>query len=386
MRSVLITTTTILLMLASVAHADAVADAGHDYSPEVQKLFHIAVCGGAGGQDAAVARHCKALDASIVEYKKVWLDVAMPFLAGLRPAGLPSKAFYPYAGGDLVTMLAVFPEQTDFTTISLESAGDPRRIDDLKGAELDRNLEVNRHAMTRLMSAAFSATTELAASESTELPGQLIIAMLGMRVHGYEPVRLRYFTFNPDGSLHYVSDADVAAWDAPATRKKKGKKGERELRITPFSNAEITFRKAGDPRAPLKTYRHIAANLYDRFLPAGAPLLKYLASLGPIAAMTKAASHLLWNRQSSKMRTYLLGHMVWMVSDATGIPHADAVKAGFVQDTYGKYAGAYFEQRVPATEAAFVKLWASQPSRELPFRFGYFDKKFQSHLMVTRKP
>lgn len=364
------------------------ARAESSFDGAISTLFRWGLCGApVDAANAAARAHCKELEAAIAEYKKEWLDVAMPYIAKLRPAGLPTRVFYPYAGGDLLTALAVFPDATEFVTISLESAGDPRgasRLDGLPPA-IEQDLGVVRHAMTRLLRAAFSATTELAASESTALPGQLMVALLGLRVHGFEPVSLRYFTFNADGTLHYVTDQEIAAWDE-AGKAKRGKKGERELRVTPFSNAELTFRKAGDAKAPLRTYRHIAANLYDSHLPDGAPLLRYLESLGPVAAMTKAASHLLWNRQSGKMRAYLLGHMTWMISDATGIPPADAKKAGFVQDTYGRYAGAYFEQRVPATERAFIDLWKAQPQRELPFRFGYFDKAFQSHLLVTRKP
>ena len=147
---------------------------------------------------------------------------------------------------------------------------------------------------------------------------------------------------------------------------------------------QLGFRKAGDANAPVKIYRHIAANLYDDAFPTDAPLMKFLEARGKVAAMTKAASHLLWSPKSSHMRNYLLGHMVWMISDATGVPHADAVAAGFEQVTWGKFAGTYFEQRQPNVEKEFVKLWKDNPVQPLPFRFGYFDKKFQSHMLVTR--
>ncbi len=32
----------------------------------------------------------------------------------------------------------------------------------------------------------------------------------------------------------------------------------------------------------------------------------------------------------------------------------------------------------------FKKLWASQPYRELDFRYGYPDKAGQHHLLITR--
>jgi hypothetical protein len=78
--------------------------------------------------------------------------------------------------------------------------------------------------------------------------------------------------------------------------------------------------------------------------------------------------------------------MDWMISDATGIPPADAKAAGFVQVTWGKYVGAYFEHRAPGVEKTFVELWKTNPAQDLPFRFGYFDKSFNNHMLVTKKP
>ena len=34
----------------------------------------------------------------------------------------------------------------------------------------------------------------------------------------------------------------------------------------------------------------------------------------------------------------------------------------------------------------FRKLWASQPYRKLPFRYGYKDSKGSFHLLITHKP
>ena len=65
-------------------------------------------------------------------------------------------------------------------------------------------------------------------------------------------------------------------------------------------------------------------------------------SLGGTARIrTKAASYLLWRDDFSVIRDYLLGNMDFMVSDSTGAPPRFAEKAGFVQDTYGVFAGSF---------------------------------------------
>jgi hypothetical protein len=32
-----------------------------------------------------------------------------------------------------------------------------------------------------------------------------------------------------------------------------------------------------------------------------------------------------------------------------------------------------------------IKLWKDNPYQEMPFRFGYFDKYFANHMLVTAK-
>jgi hypothetical protein len=134
----------------------------------------------------------------------------------------------------------------------------------------------------------------------------------------------------------------------------------------------------------LRVHRHIAANLADGPLAATPGVLRHLERKGPVAAMTKAASYLLWRRDFSKVRAYLLANMVFMVSDSTGVPPAEARRAGFVQDVHGRFSGSFLRAD-PAVNRQFRELWRAQPTRPLPFRYGYIDAGRQYHLVVTRK-
>ncbi len=130
-------------------------------------------------------------------------------------------------------------------------------------------------------------------------------------------------------------------------------------------------------------HRHLAANLSDDNLRKDPSVLKHLEAKGTVSAMTKAASYLLWAEGFSKIRNYLLGHMAFMFSDSTGIPPSDATKAGFEMETYGRFSGPFLTAQGPVAED-FKKLWASQPYRELAFRYGYPDASGQHHLLITR--
>jgi len=137
---------------------------------------------------------------------------------------------------------------------------------------------------------------------------------------------------------------------------------------------------AGDTRL----FRHVSANLDDVHLGGEPGVLRHLEAKGPVTAMTKAASYLLWSRAFSEIRGYLLGHMVWMISDSTGIPPEQSGAAGFEQIPYGHFEGPFLKAAQRPSEA-FQKLWASSVE-SISFRFGYPDVAGNSHLLITRRP
>jgi hypothetical protein len=370
-----------------------VAD-GEDFVSEARVLYRVGACGPSGEMpsrfDAAVvARHCDDLSRAYAEYRKSWVEVAMPFLAALRPKEVSKTIVYPFGGGDLVSALATFPDATEITTVSLEPAGDIRPIDKLAPARLAYELAVHRDHLVRLFQKAHSRTDNLEKESKTELPGEIVFDLAALVVHGAEPVSLRYFTLKPDGSIAYVTRAQVEAAH-----------GARDLRKL-FENVELAYRLRADAAnaSPVRVVRHIAFNLDDDHLKADGSLLAYLSARGAsspagsgkpggggVAAMTKAASHLLWNGHFGLIRGWLLEHVDWMISDSTGIPPRFAGPAGFSQETYGTFKGPAPFGLPDARDASDLeRLFASQPTRSLPFRYGYPDKDGHAHLVVTSR-
>jgi hypothetical protein len=299
----------------------------------------------------------------------------------VRPAGLPTTVVYPFGGGDLASALVTYPDARDITTISLEHSGDPTRLAKLTKNQLRESLGNYRAAIDGLLSLHDSTTENMLKLEQGGIPGQLSFHITGMRAMGYEPVALKFFKLEDDGSIHYYSQSDI-----DALAKKKAKKIKSKWVDTDFSeafnNMELTFRKAGDAKAPLIVHRHIAWNLGDKAF-KDSPLDKYLLAKGKVVALTKAASYLIWDGGFSAIRSYLLANMVWMASDSTGIPPYYARKAGFKQTTYGLFTGPFLEEANKDAGEAMVKLWDSQPKRKLPFRYGYPDMDKHVHLMIT---
>jgi hypothetical protein len=377
----------LLAALAAAAPRAARADAaaGRDFASDAKLFYRVVACADDGpvpaGFDAKIVdAHCKEMRERLTKFETKYLSPASAFFATVRPAGLPTTVVYPFGGGDLVSALTVYPDAREITTLSLEHPGDPTRLAGLDARHLKSSLRLFRDAIRGLLVNNDSASTNMMKLERGPIPGQLAFFMTGLVATGYEPVSLRYFKLGPDGAVIYLTDADITALADTKAKKIKGAWVDTDY-SSAFDNMELTFRKKGAPSAQLIVHRHFSANLADNKL-KGSPLLAHLEAKGKVAVMTKAASYLLWLSDFKVIRDYLIGHLVFMASDSTGIPPRFAKPAGLVQTTYGSFDGSFLDESASDNDA-FRKLWKAQPTRKLPFRFGYPDSAGHVHLMLT---
>jgi len=386
----------ILLAAAAAAAPTPAAAAPRDFTPEIRALFAVAACGDAppAGYDAAItAAHCRELGKSVASWKKHWGDAAAPFFRELLAGKYPPTIVYPFGGGDLSTLLVVYPDATEYTTLSLEGMGDPRPVTALAAAAAARRLGTELGKLRQLVGPnlgwAWNTTIQLSIDSSETglgLPAILTLALVALEVNGYEPLEARYFTLGPGGALRYLEQADVDAWDAAAAaRARPGqRKATNAVQQGAFNDVEIVFRKKGDPAAPKKTFRHITGDLSDAGLATASAPLDHLAQKPRIAALTKAASYLLWKPEFGKLRGYLLGAMQHMISDDTGIPPRYARPAGFTTDIWGTYTGPFFAWARGPVADEMVQLFRGN-KRPMPFRFGYYDAAKRPLLMHVHK-
>jgi len=357
----------------------APAPGGHDFTPDGKALLAVGACGDAPAPDGfdpkVLAEHCEVIKKAQADYLAQWVRPARNFFGEHVPSDIPKRVVYPFAGGDLSTALTVYPDADEITTISLEPAGDPRDLGQLKGGELDRALKKVEYELKFLYRVNFSNTINMIdAMREGSLPTQLIFGLSALKTHGYQVVALRYFKLESDGSIHYLDDKEVAAAPTPA-------KARPNVRNRIFANVEIQFQKPG---GRIQVYRHIQQNLDNEHLKADPRTIKHLEAKGSIAGMTKAASYLLSWDSFSIMRDYLTGHATWMVSDATGVAPKWGKPAGFEYETYGAFVGPHIQ-----AGGSIAKDWRvefeAEPKRDLGFRFGYYDKHNANHLVIMRK-
>ena len=372
---------------AHLAAADGGVDVPADFIEDVRLLYGVVTCRGAplpADLDAkAVEAFCAVEKPRYEKYAEHWAVSAREFLGKLDLPRLPAELVYPFGGGDLMTALTAYPNATTITTLSLELAGDPRRLAGLKDAKaLKKSLLAIADASASTLISNDSLSKNLSKTQQGELPGQLSMHLMGLGMFGFEPVSVRYFRVEPDGSLHYYSKAEVLALDG-----QKAPSLKREWRSPDFSpafaNVEIQFVPVGQSSAPRRIHRHIAANLSNEGLAKAPGILKHLEAKGRVAAMTKAASYLLWNTNFSVARDYLTAHAVFMVSDSTGPPPRYWKRAGCAVQTYGSFQKSFLStwegyQQELRTEFATAK--------KLPMRFGYPDGSAEkrNHLITAR--
>ncbi len=363
---------------------------GADFISDAKLLYRIAACGGEDPIDdklqKIVDHHCKVISDKLDKFRALYFDKGRVWFDKVVPKDAPKVVVYPFGGGDLLSALVAFPDATEITTISLELAGDPRRLRTLTPAQVDVSLGALRAEIGGLISVGSNTSQNLSAQQQNDLPGQVSSFLLGLVAGGYEPVSMRYFTLDDAGAIHYLEQAEIDALDkeAAAHRPRSLKHDWQSPSFSAaFANVELRYRKIGE--TTVRVHRHIAWNLGDSYLQTHQQLVRHLEKKGQVTVLVKGASYLLWRGDFERIRGYLLDHLAWMLSDSTGIPPGYARTAGMVQETYGAYDGAFLASAQDSTaDQAFVDLWKSQRRRPLPFRFGYVDKDKQAHLLVTR--
>lgn len=311
--------------------------------------------------------HCAALRDLVDRYRKRWIERTRSHLVKVVPTDAPKRVVYPFGGGDLFTALHAFPAAEEYTTISLEAAGDIRNLAGLSRKQLLDNLATTRQHLRCLFAVSHSKTTNLREGSRSALAGEITFALIAFSVFDYEPVSLRYFRLDPQGNVAYLRADELD-----------------DKQAKPFANVEIAFRSRHDPNAPVRVYRHFAANLDDKHFAANQPLALHLGSKGRVSVLVKAASYLLWFDSFSHVRSYLLDNADWMLSDSTGVQPSMARAAGFEQECWGLFHGPFLAQ-YSAAKNEFLALWQASPRRALPFYFGYPDIDGHGHMMVTRR-
>ncbi len=384
----LLNTFFLILWTVSCGRQDESSLTGRNFIEEARWIKAVLIEGdpkGISGVDAAVLKsHGEFLKKKSDFYQKNFVAKAAPFLTDLRPKNLPVKLVYPFGGGDLAAALVSFPDVEEITTLSLESAGDPRQLPLKDSAKIREALLDIQRVLGTYYADLDNNNVNVLGLEKTFVPSQVALSIAEASLFDYHPISLRFIRIQPSGTLHYYDDAEIRGMEA--TRGVKIHGGWfNPICSHAFLNMEIIYERSREPKRLI--HRHLSANLDDSQF-AGSPALAHLKAKGKVSAMTKAAAYLMWRDDFSSIRNYLLEHMEFMISDSTGILPLAGRKAGFEVTSYGVFNGAFVAKKDLVGKSNSLSLrdfWKKEPYRVLPFRYGYSDIYGSNHLLVFRK-
>ncbi len=376
----------VMMLVSTQATAQPVK--GQDFLDDAKAIYRIVGCSDGAlppGYDekhrVVVDKHCTSIKKAVDKYRTDYFGSARKWFADKVPADA-TQLVYLFSGADLLSALVAFPNATEITTMSLELAGDPRPYAKLTPAELDRDLAAYRVEQGMLIQVGSNSSKNLSKQQRRFLPGEVSSFLLALAIGGYEPVGMKFFKIEADGKLHYFTKEEIDA-DTKATS---------QLRVTwnkptfseSFRHVEIQYKKIGE--STIRTHRHIAWNVEDKYLAAHGEVLKHLEAKGKVTMMVKGGSYLLWFSSFKTIRNYILGNLKWMLSDSTGPAPTHAKPAGMVQEAYGKYTGPVDEINVVdgTREDLDMKALFAKPAGPMPFRFGYLDKLNNKHVVITK--
>lgn len=357
------------------------------FAHEIKLLEQVAACQpgpllSPPSREALVRKHCRTLAQGLKKFQEKWLTKAIPFFKAQVPPNVSKTIVYPFGGADLVTLLTIFPKAETFTSISLESSGDPRGFQHLSDQGLATELEFLHAKQIQQLSFAHSKTTNLSRLSRAAMTAEQVFSLIALGIHGYEVVDLRFFHLEDDGSMRYLTQQEL---DSALENLRPGSRAYRKRSRELFANMELTFQYISmGPAGPLKRYRHIKANLVNSAVRKNKALQAYIRAQGRIASLFKAASFLIPQKSFSEIRDLILAQADWMVSDSTGVLPDQARKHGFTIEAFGRYKGAYLDIG-EWTNSTFVPFWASRKYQALKFRFGYPDNSRNHHMLIYRK-
>ena len=167
----------VVATVATVATSTPAPGEGADFIDDARLLYRIAACGGDTAVDPAIQNivdaHCARITDKLQKFRATYFDKGRAWFDRVVPKDIPTTVVYPFGGGDLLSALVAFPDATEVTTISLELAGDPRRLRTFSPSAVEQSLGALRVEIGGLISVGSNTSENLSAQQRNDLPGQV---------------------------------------------------------------------------------------------------------------------------------------------------------------------------------------------------------------------
>ncbi len=285
-------------------------------------------------------------------------------LAGAPVDGSP--IWYPFSGGDALTMLTFFPGHTEYSMSALEPPGRVPKPSEFQG-RLAEKLPALAGTLASLLGKSFFVTREMdrqlrgQVTDGVAQPILILLARLGYTVIGHAYV-------------HVEEDGKIA-------------RRELEAKRTAFGNNRGIAFHVQRPNEPVERLTYISLNLDDAHMRDNAAYKQYVAALGRPVTMLKATSYMLHSKEFSVIRELILSASQLIVQDDSGIPWKSLSAPEWQVQLYGDYVKPYGQDFAFRTQPDLRLAYEAQRAsvRPLDFRMGYGAGRQLSNLQVARR-
>lgn len=303
------------------------------------------------------------------KFEKLWVRYLENYFEPMRKWSLleltprirgQAPVLYYFGGPDVLSVLSLYPEATDYVLGGLEPVYPMPLLESLEPAAREAALENVRKSTNVILSFGHFITKDMKADfEATDLKGVVPVMLALLAISGAEVLDVTPFAVLRDGRAEDVERVPAGA--LPGVR--------------------LTFRMMDSPL--VKRVHYVQANVSNDPLRSNDAVLRWTRGFGPGNVYLKAASYLMHEAYFSTIRGFLLEQGLSVLQDDSGIPFAAFRGESWRLWFFGVYSGTleiFNKYRQPELGLAFET--AAVP---LPFGTGYKWQRGQSNLLLAVK-
>jgi hypothetical protein len=206
--------------------------------------------------------------------------------------------------------------------------------------------------------------------ESKELNGVLPFLLFFMAREKTRILDVEYWFMGPDGTIQEAHGLENGKASPPGA----------------VPGVRILFESEGSPGNKPQTLYYFRLNLYDRTFRRNSHFITFLQSFGPLITFMKSAAYVMFDRQASTARQFVLDQSRYVLQEDSGIPFRYFDPSVWSLQFYGTYSKpiSIFKNDYQADLARIYG--TGRDIKPLPFGIGYrFQVDTANLLFATRK-
>lgn len=288
-----------------------------------------------------------------------------------KPMSSGFTVFYPFSGPDFISPYTLFPGAGTYILVALEPIGKIPDFQAMSQKDFDSFFADIRKSLHDLLNIDYFISSHMhTGMESKELNGVLPFLLFFMAREKTRILDVEYWFMEPDGTIQKVPGFE------------SGKPGPAGA----IPGVRILFESAGSPGNKPQTLYYFRLNLYNRTFRRNSHFITFLQNFGPLTTFMKSAAYVMFDRQASIVRQFVLDQSRYVLQEDSGIPFRYFDPSVWTLQFYGTYSEplSTFEDDYQADLAKIYK--TGRDIKPLPFGIGYrFQVDTANLLFATRK-